>query len=134
MHLLTYIKTLLLLFIVQSFSHLQLFVTPWTAAHQASLSFTISQSLLKVMPIESMIPSSHLCCSLLLPSSIFPSITVFSNESALHIKWAKYWSFSFNISPSNEHPGLISFREIQPVHPKGNCKYKYTVIYSFSSF
>ena len=99
----------LLLFSVSS--HLQHFATPWTAARQASLSFTISQSLLKLMPIESVMLSNHLilCCPLL-PSSIFPSIRVFSNESALLIRWPKYWSFSFNISPSNEHSGLISFR------------------------
>ena len=83
-----------------------------TAARQASLSFTISQSLHKLMPIELMIPSNHLvlCCPLLLLPSIFPSIRVFSNDSALCIRWSKYWSFSFNISPSNEQPGLISFR------------------------
>ena len=86
--------------------------TPWTAAHQASLSSTISWSLLKPMSIESVMPSSHLilCRLLLFLSSIFPSIRVFSNESALCIRWPKYWSFSFNISPSNEHPGLISYR------------------------
>ena len=97
---------------VQSLSHVRLFVIPWTAAHQASLSLTHSQSLLKLMSIESVMPSNHLilCCPLLLPPSIFPSIRVFSNESVLHIRWPKYWSFSFNISPSNEHPGLISFR------------------------
>ena len=85
---------------------------PWTAAHQASLSITNSWSLLKLMSIESVMPSNHLilCRPLLLLPSIFPSIRVFSNESALHIKWPKYWSFSFNISPSNEHPRLISFR------------------------
>ena len=89
----------------------ELFVTPWTAAYQASLSITNSQSLLKLMSIESAMPSHHLifCRSLLLPS-IFPSIRVFSNESVLHIRWPKYWSFSFSISPSSEHPGLISFR------------------------
>ena len=83
--------------------------TPWTAAHQASLSITSSWSLLKLMSIELMMPSSHLilCCPLLLLPSIFPSIRVFSNESVLHIRWPKYWSFSFNIRPSNEHPGLI---------------------------
>ena len=88
------------------------FATPWTAAGQASLSITNSWSLLKLMNIELVMPSSHLtlCCPLLLPPSIFPSIRVFSNESALHIRWPKYWSFSFNISPSNEHSGLISFR------------------------
>ena len=86
--------------------------TPWTAAHQASLSITKSQSLLKLMSIESVMPSNHLilCHPLLLLLSIFLSIGVFSNEPALHIRWPKYWSFSFNISPSNEHPGLISFR------------------------
>ena len=86
--------------------------TPWTAAHQASLSITNSRSLLKLMSIESVMPFNHLilCHPLLLPPSIFPSIRVFSNESALCIRWPKYWSFSFNISPSNEHPGLISFR------------------------
>ena len=96
---------------VQSLSRVQLFVTPWTAAHHASLSITNSQSLFKLMPIESVMPSNHhiLCCPLL-PPSIFPSFRVFSNELALHIRWPKYWSFSFNISPSNEHPGLISFR------------------------
>ena len=84
---------------------------PWTAAHQASLSITNSRSLLKHMFIESVMPSNHLipCHPLLLLPSIFPNIRVFSNESALHIRWPKYWSFSFNISPSNEHPGLISF-------------------------
>ena len=97
---------------VQSLSRVRLFATPWTAAHQASLSITNSQSLLKLMPIYLVMPSNHiiLCCPLLLSPSIFPSIRVFSNESALHIRWPKYWSFSFNISPSNEHPGLISFR------------------------
>ena len=90
----------------------RLFVTPWTVAHQASMSITNSCSLLKLMPVESMMPSNNLilCHPLLLPPSIFPSIRVFSNESALCIRWTKYWSFSFNISPSNEHPGLISFR------------------------
>ena len=97
---------------VQSLSCVRLFVTLWIAAHQASLSITISWSLPKPMSIESVIPSKHLilCCPLLLLPSIFPSIRVFSNESALHIRWPKYWSFSFNISPSNEHPWLISFR------------------------
>ena len=88
------------------------FLTPQTVACQASLSFTISHSLLKLMSIDSVMTSNHLifCCPLLLRSSTFPSIRVFSNESALHIRWLKYWSFSFNISPSNKHPGLISFR------------------------
>ena len=97
---------------VQSLSHVWLFVTPWTAACQASLSITNYQSPPKPVSIESVIPSNHLilCCPLLLLPSIFPSIRVFSNESALRIRWPKYWSFSFNISPSNEHPGLICFR------------------------
>ena len=97
---------------VQSLSHVRLFVTPGIAARQASLSITNSQSLLRLMPIESVMPSSHLilCHHLLLLPPIPPSIRVFSNESALHIRWPKYWSCSFSISPSNEHPGLISFR------------------------
>ena len=98
--------------VVQSLSCVQLFVTPWTAACKASLSFTNFRSVLKLMSIESVMPSNHLilCCPLLLPPSIFPSIRVFSNESALRIRWPKYWSFSFNISPSKEYSGLISFR------------------------
>ena len=97
---------------VHLLSCVQLFGTPWTAAHQASLSVTNSQGLLKLMSIESVMPSNHLilCHLLLLLPSIFPSIRVFSNESALCIRWPKYWSFSFNISPSNEYSGLISFR------------------------
>ena len=97
---------------VQSLSRVQLFATPWTAAHQASLSITISWGSLKLMSIETVMPSNHLILyrPLLLLSSIFPSIRVFSNESALRIRWPKYWSFSFSISPSNEHPGLISIR------------------------
>ena len=97
---------------VQLLSHVRLFVTPRTAAQQASLPITNSWSPLKPMSIESMMPSNHLilCHPLLLMPSIFPSIRVFSNESALHIRWPKYWSFSFNISTSNEHPRLISFR------------------------
>ena len=97
---------------VQLLSHVQLFVTPWAAALEASLSITNSQSLLKLMSIESVMPSNYLifCCPLLPLPSIFPSIRVFSNESALRIRQPKYWSFSFNISPSNEHPGLIPFR------------------------
>ena len=97
---------------VQSLSRVQLVVTPWIAAHQASPSITNSQSLLKFMSIESVMPSNHLilCCPLFLLPSIFSSIRVFSNESALLIRWPKYWSFNFSISPSNEHPGLISFR------------------------
>ena len=98
--------------VVQSLSHVQLFATPWTAARQPSLSFTMSWSLLKLMSIESVMPSTHLALyhpHLLLPS-MFPSIRVFSNELALCIRWPKYWSFSFSISPSNEYSGLISFR------------------------
>ena len=97
---------------VPSPSHIRLFATPWTAVNQASLSITNSRSLLKLMSIESVMPSNHLilCCPLLFLPSIFPSIRVFSNESALCIRWSKYWSFSFNISPSNEHSGLISYR------------------------
>ena len=97
---------------VQSLSHIQLFATSWTAARQASLSITNSWSSCKPMSIRLVMPSNHLflCRPLLLLPSIFPSIRVFSNESALHIRWPVYWSFSFNISPSNEYPGLISFR------------------------
>ena len=96
---------------VQSLSHV-LFATPWTAAHRASLSITSSQSPLKLMSIKSMMPSNHLilCRPLLLLPSIFPRFRVFSNESALRIRWPKYWSFSLNTSPSNENPGLISLR------------------------
>ena len=94
------------------FSLVRLFETPWTAAHQASLSITNSWSLLKLMSIELVVPSNHLilCHPLLILPSIFASIRVFSNKSVLHIRWPKSWSFSFNISPSNEYPGLISFR------------------------
>ena len=97
---------------VQLLCCIQLFVTPWTSALQASLFITNSQSLLKLMPTESVMSSNNLiiCHPLLLLPSIFPSIRVFSNESALHIRWPKYWRFSFSISPSNEHPGLISLR------------------------
>ena len=96
---------------VQSLTVVQLFATPWTTACQASLSFTISQRLLKFTSIDSVMPSNHLvlCRPLLLPPSIFPSIRIFSKEWVVHIRWPKYWSFSFNISPSNEHSGLISF-------------------------
>ena len=94
----------------QSLSHVRLFATPWTATCQASLSITNSRSLPKLMSTESVMPSNHLILYLLLLLSIFPSIRVFSNESALRIRWPKDWSFSFNIGPSNEHPGLISFR------------------------
>ena len=97
---------------VQSLSHVWLFVTPWTAACQASLSITNSQTLLKLMSSESVMPSNHLilCHPLLLLPSVFPSIRVFSNELVLQIRWPKYWSFSMSISPSNEYSGLISFR------------------------
>ena len=97
---------------VQSLSHVPLFATPWAAACQASLSITNSWSLHKLLVVESVMPSNHLilCCPLLLTPSIIPSIRVFSNESALRIRWPKYWSFSFNISPSKEQSGLISFR------------------------
>ena len=97
---------------VQLLSWVRLLAMPWTAACQASLSITNSRSLLKLMSIESVMPSNHLilCCPLLLLLLIFPSIRVFSKESVLHIRWQKYWSCSFSISPSNEHPGLISFR------------------------
>ena len=107
-------RLVLLIYIssVQLLSRVQLFVTPWTAACQASLSITNSPSLLRLKSIESVMPSDHLilCCPLLLPPAIFPSIRVFSNESVLHIRWLKYLSFSFSISPSNEYSGLISFR------------------------
>ena len=97
---------------VQLLSHVRLFATPWTAAHQASPSITNSRSLPKPMSIKSVMPSNHLnlCHPLLLLPSIFPSIRVFSSESALHMRWPKYWSFSFSISPSNEYSGLIFFR------------------------
>ena len=97
---------------VQLLSRVRLFVTPWTAAHQASRSITNYQSLLKLMSIKLVMPSNHLilCRPLLLLPSIFPSIRIFSNETVLCIRWPKYWSFSFNISPSNEYSGLISLR------------------------
>ena len=97
---------------VQSLSHVQLFATPWTAARQASLSITNSRSLLQLMAIELVMPSNHfiLCCPLLLLPSMFPSIRVFSNESVVRIRWPKYWSFRFSISPSKEYSGPISFR------------------------
>ena len=97
---------------VQLLSHVWLFATPWTVAHQASLSITNSWTSLKRMSIESVMPSNHLilCHPLLLPPSVFPSIRVFSNESVLRIRWPKYWSFNFSISPSNEYSALISFR------------------------
>ena len=98
--------------LVQSLIHVRLFATPWTAAHQASLAITNSWSLLKLLSIELVMSFNHLilCRPLLLLPSIFPSIRVFSNESILHIRWPKYWSFNFSISPSNEHSGMISFR------------------------
>ena len=108
-----YVKRLFNMFSsVQSLSHVRLFATPWIAACQASLSITSSRSLLKLMSIESVMPSSHLilCRPLLLLPPIPPSNRVFSNESTLHMRWPKYWNFGFSISPSNEHPGLISFR------------------------
>ena len=97
---------------VQSPSHVRLFVSPWTAAHEASLSITDSQSTLKLMSIELVMPSNHLilCRPLFLPPSIFPSIRIFSSESVLHIRWPKYWSFSFSVGPSNEYSELISLR------------------------
>ena len=106
------LNTLLVLVLVQSLSRVRLFATPWTAARQASLPITNSQSPPKFMSIQLLMPSNHLilCWQLLLWPSIFPSIRVFSNESALRIRWPKYWSFIFSINPSNEHPGLISFR------------------------
>ena len=98
--------------VVQSLSCVQLLVTPWTAAHQAPLSFIISQSLLRFTAIELMMPSNHLIlhCPLFLPPLVFASIRAFSDDSGLCIRWPKYWNFSFGISPSNEHSGLISFR------------------------
>ena len=111
---------------VQLFSYVQLFTTPWTAAYQAFLSITNSWSLLKLMSTELVMPSNHLilCHPLLLPPSIFPSSRVFSNESALLIRWPKYWSFSFSISPSNEYSGLISFRMdwLDPLAVQGTLK------------
>ena len=97
---------------VQLLSHVGLFVTPWTTARQASMSITNSRSLLKFMSMELVMPSNHLilCCPLLLPPSIVPSIRVFSNQSVLPIRWPKHWSFSFSISPSSEYSGLISFK------------------------
>ena len=108
----TCLSILVGLVVVQLLSHVWLFVTPWTAAHQASLSFTITRSLLKLMSIESVMPSNHLILHhpLLLLPSIFPSIRVFSKESDLHTRWPKCWSFSFSISPSNEYSRLISFK------------------------
>ena len=111
---------------MQSLSHVQPFATPWTAAHQASLSITNSRSLFKLMSMELGMPSNQLllCRPLLLPPSIFPSIRVFSNESTLDIRWPKYWSFSFSISPSNEYSGLISYRMdwLDPLAVQGTLK------------
>ena len=111
---------------VQTLSRVWLFATPWTAARQASLPITNTQSPPKPMSIESVMPPNHLilCCPLLLLPSIFPRIRVFSNESALCIRWPKYWSFRFKISPSNEHPGLISFRTdwLDPLEVQGTLK------------
>ena len=110
---------------IQSLSPVQLFVTSWTAARQASLSITNSWSLLKLMSIESVMPSNHLIlCHPLLPPSIFPSIRVFSNESAFRIRWPKYRRFSFSISPSNEYSGLISFKMdwLDPLAVRGILK------------
>ena len=106
------LKSFCIASLVQLLSHILLFTTPWTSACQASLSFTISQSLLKLMSIELVMPSNHLtfCHPLLLPPSIFPSIRVFSSDMVLHSRWPKYWSFTFSISPSYEYLGLISFR------------------------
>ena len=111
---------------VQLLSRVQLFATPWTAACQASLSINESRSLLNLMSIKSVMPSNHLilCCPLLPLQSLFRSIRVFSNESVLHIKWPKYWSFSFSINPSNEYSGLISFRMdwVDPLAVQGTLK------------
>ena len=115
---------------VQALTRVRLFVTPLSAARQASLSFTISRSLLKLMSIKSVMPSRHLIlCRPLLRPQIPPSIRVFSNESTLHIRWPKYWSFSFSISPSNEPPGLISFRMdwlLSPCSPRNSQEYSPT--------
>ena len=108
---------------VQSLSSIRLFVTPWTAAHQAFLSLTNSRSLLKLMPIELVMPSKNhhiLCRPLFLPPSVFPSIRVFSNELVPRIRWPKYWSFSFSISPFNEYSGLISLEEVENGRAEGS--------------
>ena len=122
---------------VQSLSHVRLIVTPWIVAHQASLSITNSRSLLKLMSIESVMPSNLfiLCHPLFLLPSIFPSIRVFSNESAICTRWPKYWSFSFNISPSNEHLGLISFMMAAwiSLQPKGLSRVFSNTIVQFKS-
>ena len=124
---------------IQSLSRVRLFATPWTAAHQASLSVTNSWSLLKFIPIKSVMPSNHLilCHLLLLLPSIFPSIRVFSNDPVLHIRWPEYWSFSFSISPSSEHPGLISFRmdwlDLLEVQGRKLTSFKYLVLQSMDT-
>ena len=118
---------------VQLLSRVQLFATPWTAAHQASQSITNSWNLLKFKYIESVMPSNHLilCCPLLFLPSIFPSIRFFSNQSVFHIRWPKYWSFSFSITPSNEYSGLISFgidwqsKELSTVFPHTVQKHQF---------
>ena len=116
---------------VQSLSHVRLFATPWTAGCQASLSITNPQSLLKLMSIESVMPSNHLIlCHPLLPPSIFHSIRVFSNESVLHIKWPKFWSFSFSISPSSEYSGLISFKR----SPKSLLQHQFESVNSLALY
>ena len=123
--------------LVQLLSHVRLFVTPWTTALQASLSITNTRNPPKPMSIKLMMPSNHLilCCPLLLPPSIFPSIRVFSNESALCIRWPKYWSFRFNISPSNEHSGLVgspcSPRDSQESSPTPHFKSINSLVLSF---
>ena len=111
MYQITYLHPVLTKSSIQSLSHVRLFATPWTAAQQASLFITNSQSLLRLMPIESVMPSNHfILCHLLLLLSISPSMRVFSSESVLHITWPKYWSSGFGISPASECPGLVSFR------------------------
>ena len=130
------LEALVGLAVVQSLSCVQLFVTPWTAARQSSLSFTISQSLLKIMFIESMLSSNHLLCHpLLFLPLIFPTVRVISNESAFHIQRPKYWSFSFNIHPSNDYSGLISSRtdwsDLLLVQ-HGSSKTKYCLYFYYS--
>ena len=124
--------------IVQLLSPIQPFATSWTAAHQASLSITISRSLLKLMPIEPMMPSNYviLCHPFLLPPSILPSIRVFSNESVLCIRWPKYWSFSFNFNPSNVYSGLISFRIdwFDLLAVQGTLSFFFLILFYFLNF
>ena len=123
-----YLSVSLKLHILLLFSHSVIFATPWTSAHQASLSFAVSQSLLKFISIELVMPSNHLTLGhpLLLLSSVFPSIRVFSNESALWIRWPKYWSFSFSISPSSEYPRLISSLMFHYFFHSKNCGFLYS--------